>query len=76
MTCLPRGAFTIAKWFYETYSPENQNISMVVFREPEPVNPKAKLEKIEEEYKALGTKMNVLWLSGRRTAYPAKEAGF
>ncbi|WP_236648846.1 DUF4145 domain-containing protein [Spirosoma sp. 209] len=60
------GAFTIAKWFYETYSQENQNVYMLVFREPVPVNDKLARQTLEEEYKALEITLNAL-LAERQT---------
>ncbi|WP_338874894.1 type I restriction-modification system endonuclease [Spirosoma sp. SC4-14] len=61
-----QAAFTVAKWFYETYSQENRNIYMLVFREPEFVDDKAERKKLEEDYKALEKRLSEL-LSERQT---------
>ncbi|GAB3552256.1 type I restriction-modification system endonuclease [Spirosoma fluminis] len=64
-------AFTIAKWFYETYSQAQQNIYMLSFQEPDrrtapAVDDKASLRQLEDDYKALEKKLNDL-LATRQT---------
>ena len=51
------GAFTVAKWFYETYSADNHNIYMLSFQEPVFTDDKAELKKLEADYKALEAKL-------------------
>jgi len=53
-------AFKIAKWFYETYSKENDDISMVKFHVPEVVDTDQMLSKLEQEYKSLEQKFEAL----------------
>jgi len=53
-------AFKIAKWFYETYSQENQNIYMRTFTVPERTDDTLALQKLEADYKSLEAKLNAL----------------
>jgi type I restriction enzyme R subunit len=54
------GTFKIAKWFYLTYSQENNDISEVKFHPPEKVDKKADYHKLEAEFAALEEKFNLL----------------
>ena len=61
-------AFQIGKWFYETYANGNENVSVLQYQEPAnaEVASKLALQKLEEEYNALETKLNAL-LAQRQT---------
>lgn len=58
--------FTIAKWFYETYSQAQQNIYMLSFQDPPIVDDNADLRQLEDDYKAQEKKLNDL-LATRQT---------
>jgi type I restriction enzyme R subunit len=51
-------AFKLGKWFYETYSDENKNISNHKFTIPAAVDPRQALADLEKAYAALERKVN------------------
>lgn len=53
-------AFKVAKWFYETYSQDEVNISEVKFSELKDLKDKPLIQKLEEEYKLLEQKYTEL----------------
>ena len=58
--------FWIGKWYYNTYSEENKDITKLIYIEPVYTDDKQALQKREEEYKALEIKFNEL-LAERKT---------
>lgn len=66
------GSFKVAKWFYETYSEENNDISAFSFRVPPDLDARHALHTLEQEKKALETKYNAL-LEARKTGEIPKE---
>ena len=60
-------SFKIAKWFYETYSDENDDISGVKFSPPKHLDARHAFHLLEQEYAALEAKFNDLLLEKERT---------
>lgn len=59
-------SFLVAKWFYQTYTSENLDISSQRFKMPENLDPRHALSVLEEEYKKLETQFQQL-LDKRQT---------
>ncbi len=65
-------AFKLAKWFYETYSQVNEDISMVKYHLPDHLDARHALHVLEEDYKSLEQKFNQL-LDQRQTTGISEE---
>jgi type I restriction enzyme R subunit len=64
--------FKISKWFYQSYSSENIDISQVKFRVPEKLDARHALQELETEYQAIQLKFEEL-LKARDTSGLPKE---
>jgi type I restriction enzyme, R subunit len=65
-------AFKISKWFYQSYSTENKDLSLVKFHVPEKTDIKKPIEELERQYKELELKFEAL-LKERDTSDLSKE---
>ena len=66
-------AFKVAKWFYETYSQENEDLSELKFREPEKLVPNQEVSNLELEFKELEKKFNALLAEREIKAQSSEE---
>lgn len=66
-------AFKISKWFYETYSAENKDISSAKFQIPENLDTRHALHILENDYKELEAKFNKLLTERETTGLPAEK---
>lgn len=60
-------AFKLGKWFYETYSEDNQDIRELKFSPPQSVDARQALTELEKEFASLEAKFNAL-LAEKETA--------
>ncbi|MBK8506711.1 MAG: type I restriction-modification system endonuclease [Saprospiraceae bacterium] len=65
-------AFKVAKWFYETYSEENQDITSLKFSLPPDLDARHAIHTLEQEKAALEAKYNAL-LEARKTGEIPEE---
>lgn len=60
-------AFKVAKWFYQTYSSENKNITDLKFSLPHNQDSRHALHELEKNYKVLEEKFNALLIEKEAT---------
>lgn len=67
-------AFKVVKWFYQTYSSENKNITDLKFSLPPNQDSRHALHELEKNYRALEEKFNALLIEKEATALSQTQA--
>lgn len=66
-------SFKLAKWFYQSYSEENADISDVKFSPPQNLDARHALRELEKEYASLEEKFNALLAEKEQSELPARK---
>lgn len=65
--------FKIARWFYQSYSVENQSLAEIKFKLPPKLDTRHALHELEKEYAALQASFNQLLEQRDKTTLPAEK---